>query len=91
MPKRTATNSVSLIWSIDCMIISQMRLVVPITLVGFTALSVEICTNRLTPYLSASWARFRVPKTLFFTASSGTGSISGTCLCAAAWKMISGR
>ena len=31
-----------------------------------------------------------MPRTLFLTASHGFSSISGTCLCAAAWKTISG-
>ncbi len=35
------------------MSISQMRLVQPITLVGFTALSVESCTNRSTSLAGA--------------------------------------
>ena len=89
LPKRTATNLVSLCLSIVWTIISQIRFVAPIIFVGFTALSVEIWTNFLTWYLSASNTRFNVPKTLFFTASSGVVSIRGTCLCAAAWKITS--
>ena len=74
-----------------CTIISHTRLVAPITLVGFTALSVEISTNRSAPYRSAELATLKVPNTLFFTASSGLSSIRGTCLWAAAWNTISGR
>ena len=50
---RTAQYSVglsALLWRI----ISQKRFVAPITFVGFTALSVEIMTNFLTPYFSAA-------------------------------------
>ena len=54
--------------------------VAPITFVGFTALSVDIRIKRFAPYLSATLAVFKVPKTLFFTASFGESSISGTCL-----------
>ena len=54
-------------------------------LVGFTALSVEIMTNRFTFHLSAAWTTFQVPRILFFTASLGLSSIKGTCLWAAAW------
>ena len=68
-----------------------MRLVAPITELGRTALSVEMSTRRSAPTASAMRATFCVPKTLFFTASSGASSMSGTCLWAAAWKMISGR
>ena len=61
------------------------------TLVGFTALSVEIITKRVDAAAAAGSARHRVPSTLFFTASHGFSSMSGTCLCAAAWKTMSGR
>ena len=54
------------------------------TLVGFTALSVEIRIKRLVPYSPAARATLRVPKTLFLIASKGEVSMSGTCLCAAA-------
>ena len=62
-----------------------MRLVAPITLAGLTALSVETSTKRSTPRRSAAAITFRQPITLFLTASSGAYSMSGTCLCAAAW------
>ena len=39
----------------------------------------------------ASATTLRVPMTLLVTASSGFSSISGTCLCAAAWKTTAGR
>ena len=84
LPNLTATKSVLDISLYVCTIISQIRFVAPITLVGLTALSVLIITNFLTPYLSAILATFHVPTTLFLTASSGLTSISGTCLCAAA-------
>ena len=84
LPKRTATKSVCERSLYDWIIISQILLVAPMTLVGLTALSVEIITNLPTPYLSAIFATFHVPTTLFLTASFGLSSISGTCLCAAA-------
>ena len=46
--------------------------------------------KRSTPHSSAAPASRRVPRTLFLIASHGFSSISGTCLCAAAWKTISG-
>ena len=72
------------------MSISQIRLVQPITLVGLTALSVESWTNRSTSCSLALVSRFLVPSTLFFTASAGLISISGTCLWAAAWNTTVG-
>ena len=65
-------------------IISHIRLVAPITLVGFTALSVETIINRSTRYSSHSSTTLRVPNTLLCTASTQFFSISGTCLWAAA-------
>ena len=62
----------------------------PLTLDGFAALSVEIMTNRSTPYRAAISATIRVPTTLFLMASHGLASISGTCLWAAAWNTTSG-
>ena len=60
--------------------ISAIRLLAPMILVGLTALSVEIITNRFTPYLTAISAIFLVPITFARTASLGWDSISGTCL-----------
>ena len=91
LPNLTAANSVLLPdCAIICTISSQQRLVAPMTLVGLTALSVEIMTNFSTPCLSAICATLSVPKMLFLQASSGLVSIKGTCLCAAAWKTILG-
>ena len=59
-------------------------------LVGFTALSVLMSTNRRAPYFRAANAVLYVPSTLFLMASLGLSSISGTCLCAAAWNTTSG-
>ncbi|MNI74937.1 hypothetical protein D3C73_1310530 [compost metagenome] len=84
LPNRTAENLVGLEVLRLCTYISAIRLVAPITLVGLTALSEEINTNRSAPYLSAQSATLRVPKTLFLMASAGLRSIRGTCLCAAA-------
>ena len=50
------------------------------TLVGRTALSVEIITKEPTPAVIASSRTVRVPKTLFFTPSMTFFSRSGTCL-----------
>ena len=67
-PKRVVTNWVTPLILPSCMAllsdwqyISQMRLEHPITLVGLTALSVEIMTNFLVPYLTARSAMTRVP------------------------------
>ena len=68
-----------------------MRLVAPMTLVGRTALSVEMSTKCSTPNSAESSATFRVPSTLLVIASATLLSISGTCLCAAAWKTAYGR
>ena len=69
---------------IACTIISQSLFVAPITLVGFTALSVEIKTNlSLYIYLHIQ-QHLMFPNTLFLIASRGLSSIKGTCLCAAA-------
>ena len=70
--------------------LSVTLFVAPITFAGFTALSVEMLTKRLTPKSIAVFATLYVPKMLFLTASFGLSSISGTCLCAAAWKTTVG-
>ena len=44
-----------------CRINSDNRLVLPITLVGRTALSVEISTKLATPVCNAAWAVHKVP------------------------------
>ena len=90
-PNRTATKSVFDLAFIICTTISHIRLDAPMMLVGFTALSVEISTKRLVPYLSAAFAVLYVPNTLFLIASLGLSSMRGTCLWAAAWYTMSGR
>jgi len=50
------------------------------TLVGLTALSVEIITNFFTPYFTLRSAMILVPNTLLWMASLGLSSIMGTCL-----------
>ena len=52
----------------------------PITLVGFTALSVDTITNFSTAKRTDRSATFLVPPTFTFTASKGLFSINGTCL-----------
>ena len=91
LPKRTATNRVRLFCERDCKSISHTRFEAPITLLGFTALSVEISTNLFTPARSAASTRMRVPTMLLRIASRGITSSSGTCLCAAAWNTTCGR
>jgi hypothetical protein len=59
---------------------SATRLVAPITLEGFTALSVEISTKRSAPKRAAHCATYSVPKMLLRTASTTLLSMSGTCL-----------
>ena len=56
----------------------------PITLVGLTALSVEINTKFLTSNLIEDFNIFKDPKILFFTPSIKFSSTSETCLYAAA-------
>ena len=87
LPKRTITKCVadfappSKLWQT----ISAKRLLAPITLVGFTALSVEISTNRSTFACIAALASTCVPSTLLDKASATLCvSIKGTCLYAAA-------
>ena len=57
-----------------------MRFVAPITLVGCTALSVDIITMRCTLYLPQSSAKFHVPYEFTLRDSLGLSSIKGTCL-----------
>ncbi|MNW16867.1 hypothetical protein D3C71_2158710 [compost metagenome] len=63
-----------------CKISSARRLVEPMTLVGRTALSVEMSTKHLTPLAMAALAMLKVPNTLLRTPSIGLCSTSGTCL-----------
>ncbi|MNE45323.1 hypothetical protein D3C80_1396020 [compost metagenome] len=63
-----------------CRVISARRLVLPITLVGRTALSVEISTKLATPACKAAWAVCKVPMTLFSKPSAILCSTIGTCL-----------
>src|SRR5690606_24503342 len=85
-PKRVVINRVlQLLWFCnDCTYISAALLEAPITLVGFTALSVETITNFWTSYFTERFARLMVPPILTYTASCGFFSINGTCLYAAA-------
>ena len=69
---------------------SANRFDAPITLCGFTALSVDTITNVVTSCIRALCANRYVPTALFSTAASGLLSMSGTCLKAAAWIMVSG-
>ena len=71
--------------------ISARRFVAPMTLLGRTALSLEIMMNFFTSYFTARSARITVPPTFVCTASQGYISIIGTCLYAAAWNIMSGR
>ena len=49
LPKRTATNFVLERSAMVCTIISQTRLLAPMTFVGFAALSVEMSTKVSVP------------------------------------------
>ncbi len=81
LPKRTEMKRVPLGRCIAWQTISASRLLAPMTLVGFTALSVEIITNLSTPLACAAAATIWVPSTLLRTASQAlVVSISGTCL-----------
>ena len=65
---------------------SPTRFVQPMTLVGRTALSLEMQTTFSQRAESATSRTFLVPMTLLRTASSGNSSMSGTCLSAPAWN-----
>src|SRR5690606_19640108 len=94
LPKRTMVKRVRLTRLTDssphsrgacsalraCSTSSARRLVEPITLVGRTALSVEISTKFSTWHLIAAWAVFSVPNTLFMMPSAMLCSTMGTCL-----------
>ena len=61
------------------------------TLVGFTALSVEISTMASAPAARAASATWLVPAALVSSPSNGLASTIGTCFSAAAWNTSSGR
>lgn len=61
-------------------------LLIPIALIGCTALSVLSTTTEPTPLRSAASMTLPLPRMLVRTASSGKNSQEGTCLSAAAWK-----
>lgn len=67
LPNRTIEKIVALLFALDCTSISAIRFVIPITLIGFTALSVEMNTNRCTSALIALSTTFSVPNMLFLT------------------------
>ena len=77
LPKRTAENTVLDVRAYSCTTISPMRFVAPMTLVGFTALSVEMKMKRAAPNASAAFTTFKVPNTLLCSASRGHASMSG--------------
>ena len=89
-PKRTTRNCLPPFPSRST-ISSARSFEAPYTLCGSTALSVETSTNLSTPALRAASTTFFVPKTLFFTASTGFASMRGTCLCAAVWNTTLAR
>src|SRR3546814_2101452 len=76
MAKRVALPEAASAWST----ISASRLLAPMTLVGRTALSVDMRTKFGTDRASASRAIVRVPNTLTLIPSPGLCSTSGTCL-----------
>ena len=94
LPNRTATNArrPSARWPYVSTIHSHSAFDAPITVCGLAALSVEMSTNRSTRRTRRRRRRGSAsPSVLLRTASSGFGSIIGTCLYAAAWKTTSGR
>ena len=84
---RAARAAISSAWQY----ISASRLEAPMTLVGLTALSVEISTIASAPAARAASATWRVPAALVSSPSSGLASTIGTCFSAAAWNTSSGR
>src|SRR5690606_16758915 len=68
----------------DCTYFSAIRLLAPITLLGFTALSVDTITKRSALYFNDRSAMYLLPKTFVNIACCGFISIKGTCLYAAA-------
>ena len=87
MPPSPARASTSSAWQY----ISARRFDAPMTLVGFTALSVLMKTIARQPTARAASATTRVPSALVSSPSSGSFSTIGTCFSAAAWKTSSGR
>src|SRR5690554_5743055 len=83
-PNRVVMNFVLDASLFDCAYISATRLDAPITLVGFTALSVEIRTKVSTLYFTLKSTMVLLPNTLVRIASLGFNSINRTCLYAAA-------
>ena len=84
LPKRTITLRVEVSPLHSATRSSTNRFVAPITLIGRTALSVEISTNVRAPAARAASRVAQVPRMLFSTASTRWNSMSGTCLNAAA-------
>ncbi len=80
LPNRTVTSRHAEAAALACTNSSASRLHEPMTLVGFTALSVETMTNASTSNSSARSASVRVASTMLRTASATWASISGTCL-----------
>ena len=78
-PKRTARIPIPF-FGRSSKALSASRLLQPIILVGFTALSVEIITKRFTPHASAVFAKQIDPNTLFRIAAEVFNSIKWTCL-----------
>ena len=66
--------------------LSIIALLMPIALMGYTALSVLKQTTDCTPAWSAARTTFSLPMTFVLTASMGKNSHEGTCFSAAAWK-----
>src|ERR1022692_236222 len=72
-----------------CAVFSIRALLMPIALMGYTALSVLRHTTDLTPLAAAASITLALPATLVRTACVGKNSQDGTCFRAAAWKTIS--
>ena len=87
LPYRTQQKMVSVgsrFWAAT--IFSIMALLIPIALMGFTALSVLRATTRRTPAELAASQTFWEPTAFVWRASPGYCSQAGTCFSAAAWN-----
>ena len=96
LPKRTVTQRMPPPAARACMssawqYISASRLEAPMTLVGFTALSVEMNTIASVPTAPRGIGDDAGAEELVSSPSTGSFSTIGTCFSAAAWNTSSGR
>src|SRR6266850_8012525 len=67
-------------------VFSMRAFVMPMALIGYTALSVLRQTTDRTPQSAAASITFALPLILVRTACAGKNSQDGTCFSAAAWN-----